>query len=144
MRNQVFVTWDEISDDVEERTLPAENQRMLDMVLDKLPPAEATRIAMDLMDVWNAEEHSLEVGSSRTHLTLDNGTHLMASTFDDGRHEYALAWHPKDQEVQRDTLTAFSKWGQMEEGFDEEDEEAVRLADLINEITKKMKAATGV
>lgn len=139
MRNQVFAMWDEVGGDVQEFTLPAANQKLLDQIMDSLPDTDAQRVIVDLADLWNAEEkHSdgLEVGTARTHLTISNGTHLMVSAF--GRDmTYAVAWHPEDQDAQRDTLIAFSKEGEI----DEEDEEDLRLADLIREIAQKHKEA---
>ncbi len=133
MRNQVFVAWDETGHEVEEFTLPAMNQGLLDA----LPANISPRVIMDLVDVWRAEETKNEIGCERVHLTISNGTHLLIAEFDQHK-KYAIGWHPTDQDAQRDTMTAVMI------GLDggDVDEEDAKLADLIREIAQKYEAET--
>lgn len=136
MRNQVFVAWDEVGCEIDEFTLPAVNQGMLDALPATTPP----RVILDLADVWRAEEVKNEIGHERVHMTLSNGTHLLVALF--GRDKkYAIGWHPTDQDAQRDAMTA-AMYGVHGGDVDEEDEEEAKLADLIREIAQKYEAET--
>lgn len=137
MRNQVFTKWDEVGCEVEEFTLPAVNQGMLDALPANTPP----RLLLDLIDVWQAEEAKVEIGHERVHLTLANGTHLMIAEFGDRNKKYAIGWHPTDQDAQRDAMTAVM-YGIDGGDVDEDDEEEAKLGDLIREIARKYEAET--
>ncbi len=135
MRNQVFAAWDEVGCEIEEFTLPAMNQGLLDA----LPAATSPRVVLDLADVWRAEEVKTEIGHERVHLTLSNGTHLLIALFN-REQKYAIAWHPQDQDAQKETMTAVMV-GLIGE-IDDDDPEETKLAELIEEISSKYAAET--
>ena len=124
MRNQVYTKWDENTDEIEEFTLPAVNQT----ILDTLPATTPGMVFLDLADVWHAEETGEEISHERTHFTLEDGTHVLVAKFNRNQ-QYAIAWHPDEMEKSVKAL------------------EALRVVitnsntNLVNEITKKLEQA---
>lgn len=134
MMNQVFHSWDEVSGEIRDFTLPAPEQAMLDKLWEKLGNSAATGImVLDLADLWDAcENHSdgQEVGTDRKHAVTSNGTHLVSARFGRDK-QYVVAWHPEDQDISRDTITAVMTVIQGED--DGDDEEFTKLLAEVNE-----------
>lgn len=133
MRNQVFITW--FDEESQEFTLPAMNQGLLDALPDSTNP----RVFLDLIDVWHQEEVRGEIGNERAHFTVSNGTHVLISEYDGGR-KYVIAWHPTEQDIQRETVEAVA----TALTCDVYDEDETEESDLVREIAQKHKIEEGL